>query len=462
METRNLDDIKGNPKNPRRISEHDFEALKKSILEFGDLSGIVFNIRTERLVGGHQRVEAFKRLAGQKTVAITQRFEQPNKQGTVAIGHVELEGELYGYREVDWDEGREHAANIAANRIQGEFDTDMLAELTYELSQLEDGQDLLALTGQTENEISNLLDSVGAKGERDPAEDEAPELDTVNPPISQPGEIYQLGKHRLMCGDSTDFGAVSDLMDGKEADMIFTDPPYNVAYEGKTKEALTIQNDSMSNDDFYKFLYDVHANMCAVTKAGGAIYVCHADSEGMNFRKALLDSGFLLKQCIIWVKQSMVMGRQDYQWQHEPILYGWKDGASHYFVDDRTQTTVWNIDRPSRNEEHPTMKPIELCEKAIKNSSKVDNIVLDLFSGSGSGSTLIACEQTGRICYGMELDPRYCDVIRKRYAKHTGAEDWVAATPVVQKADETPAEDVEQPVAVAEAEERLDATPLDK
>ena len=234
-----------------------------------------------------------------------------------------------------------------------------------------------------------------------------------------------------MCGDSTDFGAVTDLMDGKLADMIFTDPPYNVAYEGKTKEALTIQNDEMGDKQFYEFLLAAHNNMAMVTKDGGAIYVCHADSEGLNFRNALVEAGFLLKQCLIWVKQSMVMGRQDYQWRHEPILYGWKDGGSHYFTDDRTQTTVWEIDRPSRNEEHPTMKPIELCARAIKNSSKKDDIVLDLFGGSGS--TLIAAEQTGRTCYTMELGPNYADVIRKRYHKLvTGEYDgWEAGTPAI-------------------------------
>ncbi len=240
-----------------------------------------------------------------------------------------------------------------------------------------------------------------------------------------------------MCGDSTDFGALTDLMDGKQADMVFTDPPYNVAYEGKTADALTIQNDSMTDAEFYSFLLSAHQNLAEVTKPGGAIYVCHADSEGLNFRKSLIDSGFLLKQCIIWAKQSMVMGRQDYQWQHEPILYGWRDGGSHYFTEDRTQTTIWNIDRPSVSAEHPTMKPLALCEKAIKNSSLRGQLVIDTFGGSGS--TLMAAEDCDRVCYTMELDPRYADVIRKRYAKHIGKEtEWQTATPAVQ-AIESPA-----------------------
>lgn len=434
METKSLDELQGNPKNPRRINKHDGMALAKSMQEFGDLSGIVFNVQTKQLVGGHQRVNIIKVvMGGGATVQVTQRFEEPTADGTVGIGYVVHKKKSYAYREVDWPYERELAANIAANRIQGEFDLDLLAEANYLLH--ENNPELLALTGQTDEEISRLLDAVGAGSKGD---DEAPEVDTENPPVSKLNEIYQLGRHRLMCGDSTDFGALSDLMDGKQAHMIFTDPPYNVAYEGKTADALTIQNDSMTDKQFYDFLLSVHQNLSEVTKPGGSIYVCHADSEGLNFRKALIDSGFLLKQCIIWVKQSMVMGRQDYQWQHEPILYGWKDGASHYFVNDRTQTTIWNIDRPSRSAEHPTMKPLALCARAIKNSSLQGQIVLDVFGGSGS--TLMAAEETERVCYMMELDPRYVDVIRKRYAKHIGKDtEWQTVTPTIQAGDPSPA-----------------------
>lgn len=434
-EAKDINELKANPKNPRRISKEDFAALQESIKRFGDMSCVVFNVRSQQLVGGHRRIDAIKANPDQTRVEIIERFTAPNSVGTIAEGKIWLGTESYKYREVDWDEGTEKAANIAANRIQGEFDLDLLAQMDYELSQLENGSELLALTGQSESEISKLLDSVGGLGETAAGEEEAPEVDLVATPMSKLGEIYQLGPHRLMCGSATDYGQVTDLMNGKEADMIFTDPPYNVEYVGKTAEALTIQNDSMTDEEFYKFLYDAHANMAAVTKAGGSIYVCHADSEGLNFRKALIDTGFLLKQCIIWVKQTMVMGRQDYQWQHEPILYGWKEGASHFFIDDRTQTTVWQIDRPQRNAEHPTMKPLELCAKAMRNSSLRGGVVIDFFGGSGS--TLMAAEDTGRICYTMELDPRYADVIRKRYAIHTGQEaNWLEATPIVQAAPE--------------------------
>lgn len=431
MDSFTIDQLQGDPKNPRTISKEDYAKLKTLLHEFGDLSGIIRNVRTGHLVGGHMRIKAFLDLDGATNVQIQQRFDPATRTGTVAIGQVVLNSEVYSYREVDWGEGRQRAANIAANRAGGDFDKDLLAEVTYELSQLENGSELLGLTGMLDDEITKLLDTV-ADTSTVIEEDDAPEVDDQNPPVSKLGEIYQLGRHRLMCGSATDFGQVSDLMNGQEADMIFTDPPYNVAYEGKTADALTIQNDEMSDKQFYEFLLEAHHSMAAVSKPGASIYVCHADSEGLNFRNSLVDAGFLLKQCIIWVKQSMVMGRQDYQWQHEPILYGWKDGGSHYFVDDRTQTTVWNIDRPSRNAEHPTMKPIALCAKAIQNSSKRGGLVIDFFGGSGS--TLIASEETGRTCNTMELDPRYVDVIRKRYhILTTGSDDgWEAGTPIVQ------------------------------
>lgn len=265
------------------------------------------------------------------------------------------------------------------------------------------------------------------EGESD--DDQTPDPDTKSPPKSEPGKIYQLGPHRLLCGDATDLGAVSELMNGKVADLIWTDPPYNVEYVGKTKDALTIQNDKQSDGDFYQFLLDSFTNMAMVTKEGGGIYICHADSEGLNFRKAMMEAGFLLKQCIIWNKNTMVLGRQDYQWKHEPILYGWKEGAAHYFTEERNHTTVWDVPKPSRSEDHPTMKPIDLIKIAIRNSSKKGQLVLDLFGGSGS--TMSAAHAMGRICYTAELDPVYCDVIRRRYAQLVEEEDWVAATPEV-------------------------------
>lgn len=234
-------------------------------------------------------------------------------------------------------------------------------------------------------------------------------------PTSKYGDIYQLGKHRLMCGDSTIYQDILQLIDNFDIDMIFTDPPYNVDYEGK---AGKIKNDKQSDEEFYNFLFSSFANMFKVLKPGGAIYCCHADTEGLNFRTAFKNAGFKLSECLIWVKNSLVFGRQDYHWRHEPILYGWKEGESHYFIDDRTQDTVWQYNKPKANDLHPTMKPIELVAKAIFNSSKKSQNVLDLFAGSGT--TLIAAEQLSRIAYLMELDPKYVDVIIQRYEAFTG------------------------------------------
>lgn len=230
------------------------------------------------------------------------------------------------------------------------------------------------------------------------------------------GQIWKLGNHRLMCGDSTSPEDVNKLMGGKEADLIFTDPPYNVNYEGSN--GMKIQNDHQASEQFYNFLKKAFDNMFSHTRRGGVIYCCHADTEGLNFRTALQESGFKLSECLIWVKNTFVFGRSDYHWRHEPILYGWKEGDSHYMVDDRTQDTVWEFDKPRDNALHPTMKPIDLVGKAIKNSSKINDLVLDLFGGSGS--TLIASEQLNRTCYMMELDEHYADVIIDRFEKLTG------------------------------------------
>lgn len=235
---------------------------------------------------------------------------------------------------------------------------------------------------------------------------------------TQFGDIYTLGQHRVVCGDATDLADIETLMNGMKADMYLTDPPYNVAYEGKTKDALTIENDSMADADFKTFLSQAFTNADAVMKKGAVFYIWHADSEGYNFRGACHDIGWEVRQCLIWNKNNMVMGRQDYHWQHEPCLYGWKDGAAHLWNADRTQTTVLNFDRPQRNGEHPTMKPVELLSYQITNNTKGEDLVLDTFLGSGS--TLIACEKLGRICYGSELDPRYVDVIVQRYVDYTG------------------------------------------
>lgn len=231
--------------------------------------------------------------------------------------------------------------------------------------------------------------------------------------FAQPGDVWLLGNHRLMCGDCRSKSDVTTLMNGLRADLCVTDPPYNVNYEGGTEAELTIQNDSMENDLFATFLKQVFSVMYEVLKPGGSYYIFHADSEGENFRASLRKAGFKIAQCCIWVKNSMVMGRQDYQWQHEPCLYGWKPGAGHQWNSDRKQTTVWNFDKPQRNAIHPTMKPIALMAYPISNSSTSGQVVVDFFSGSGS--TLMACQQIDRICYAMEIDPRYVTATIHRY-----------------------------------------------
>lgn len=267
-------------------------------------------------------------------------------------------------------------------------------------------------------------------------------------PKAQRGDIYLLGSHRLMCGDSTSFEDVERLMDGAQADLLLTDPPYNVAYEGGTDEALTILNDDMSDSAFRQFLRDVFSTADSVLKPGGAFYIWHADSEGYNFRGACRDIGWTVKQCLIWNKNIFVMGRQDYHWKHEPCLYGWKDGAAHYFIDDRTlstiiedenelkkmtkselldyilkmqevtATTIINELKPQRNGIHPTMKPLKLFERMVRNSSRRGEVVLDLFCGGGT--TLMVCEQLKRKCCAMELDPRYVDATVQRWESYTG------------------------------------------
>lgn len=257
----------------------------------------------------------------------------------------------------------------------------------------------------------------------DDATDEEDDNDTEPPapppdPVSAPGDLWVLGRHRVLCGDSTSIDLVARLMDGEQADLLLTDPPYNVSYEGKTADSLTIQNDSMSDDEFRQFLRDVYSAADTAMRPGAAFYIWHADSEGYNFRGAAHDVGWQVRQCLIWSKNSMVLGRQDYQWRHEPCLYGWKAGAAHFWGSDRKQTTVLEFNRPVRNGEHPTMKPVPMIEYQVKNSSARGGRVLDLFGGSGS--TLIACENAGRIAYLLELDPRYVDVIVKRWQDHTG------------------------------------------
>ena len=373
-----------NPRKDLKPEDQEYQKIKKSLVEFGYVAPIIVNTDMT-VIGGHQRLKVLKEL-----------------------GYTEIECIV-----VDLDKNKEKALNIALNKISGEWDNTKLEELLAELKETDIDMDI---TGFSFDEVDNILKDITGSKEDNFDIDSA--YEEIKEPITKPGDIWILGNHRLMCGDSTQKENVLRLMNKQEADMILTDPPYNVDYEGKTVDALKIANDNMNQTEFYNFLLDSFRNMFEVTKCGSSIYVFHADTEGLNFRNAFNAVGFKLAQCLIWVKNTFVMGRQDYQWQHEPILYGWKEGAGHYFIDSRNQSTVLEFDKPSRNAEHPTMKPIDLLVYLIKNSSKESDLILDLFGGSGS--TLIAAEQVKRICYTMELDPKYCDVIIKRWELLTG------------------------------------------
>ena len=382
------------PKVELQPGDPDYEKLKRSIEDFGYVEPLVWNERTGNLVGGHQR---YKILV--------------NEQGAT-----EVEVSV-----VDLDETREKALNLALNKIDGDWDLPKLRDLMSELKECDFD---LSLTGFDSADLDELFQEVPFSFEPENIEVEEDDFDVedelamIEELVTKPGDLWSLGRHRLLCGDSSNLADVERLMGGHRADLVFTDPPYNVDYTGKTKDALKIENDKMDDGRFKEFLLDVYRNLFHVSKEGAAIYVCHADSEGINFRSAMVEAGWLLKQCLIWVKNTFVLGRQDYHWRHEPILYGWKPGAAHNWYADRKQDTVWEVDKPVRNADHPTMKPIALVSKALQNSSKRGDLVLDLFGGSGS--TLIAAEKTGRTAYLMELDPKYCDVIVKRWEQLTG------------------------------------------
>jgi len=290
----------------------------------------------------------------------------------------------------------------------------MMKCLKVELTELKDLDFDLSLIGFDADELANLLEPEQVDGLTD--EDDVPEAPET--PVTVEGDVWILGNHRLMCGDSCSQNDMDKLTSGQLVDMWLTDPPYNVAYEGKTKDALKIQNDSMADEDFRTFLRDACVTADTVMKAGAVFYIWHADSEGYNFRGACQDAGWKVRQCLIWKKSSLVMGRQDYHWRHELCLYGWKEGAGHLWSADRKQTTILEFDKPARNGEHPTMKPVALFEYQMLNNTKGGDIVLDSFGGSGT--TLIAAEKNGRFSRVMELDPKYCDVIVKRWQEFTG------------------------------------------
>ena len=366
-----IDKVKLNPNNPRLIKDDKFKKLVKSIQDFPEMLGIrPIVVNSDMIVlGGNMRLKACKE-AGLKEVPII-----------VADALTE-------------EQQREFL--IKDNTSGGEWDYEMLAN-EWDVEQLE-GWGLDMPDFATDEVLEAQEDDFDATPPEEPK--------TVL------GDLYEIGEHRLLCGDSTQTDTFEKLMQGEFGDMVVTDPPYNVAYEGKTKEALTIKNDSMGNDEFYQFLYDFYTALSTAVKKGAAWYVWHADSEGANFRLAMKNAGIMVKQCLIWVKNSMVMGRQDYHWKHEPCLYGWKEGASHGWYSDRKQTTVLEFERPTKNIEHPTMKPVKLIAYQIENSSKKGDIVCDAFGGSGT--TMVACQQMDRKGRLVEFDPKYCDVIVKR------------------------------------------------
>jgi site-specific DNA-methyltransferase (adenine-specific) len=380
-------------KNSRTHSEDQIAQLAASIKEWGFTSAILVD-EDGGIIAGHGRVMAARKL-GLASLPVM-----------VAAG---------------WSEAQKRAYVIADNKLalNAGWDNELLA---LELAELDGLGFDVELTGFSDEEIKALMPVEMTEGLTDP--DDAPAVQEN--PVTVPGDVWVMGKHRLLCGDSTSVDDLAKLTQGSLVDMWLTDPPYNVAYEGGTKEKLTIKNDSMGDDQFRQFLRDAYTAADTVMKPGAVFYIWHADSEGYNFRGAAKDAGWTVRQCLIWKKSSMVLGRQDYQWKHEPCLYGWKDGAGHLWAADRKQTTILEFDKPARNGEHPTMKPVALFEYQLLNNTKGGDIVLDSFGGSGT--TLIAAEKNGRTAMIMELDPRYCDVIVKRWQEFTGKQATHAET----------------------------------
>ena len=368
-----ISDVKEYDNNPR-LNDDAVEAVAASILEFGFKVPIIID-KNNVIVAGHTRVKACKRL------------------GIIEVPAIIAD---------DLTEDQINAFRLADNK-------------THELALWDDAKLLEELEKIKMDMFRFGFEDLESALEVDVFDDDFDEEEFYSEnPYAKRGDIFILGKHKVMCGDSTESSDVKELLGAEIIDMVFTDPPYNVDYEGT---AGKIQNDKQEDSAFYDFLLKSFTNMFESIKPGGSIYVCHADTEGYNFRKSYREAGFKLAQVLIWVKNSLVLGRQDYHWRHEPILYGWKEGAAHFFVDDRTQDTIWEYNKPSSNNLHPTMKPLELVGKAINNSSKKYQLILDLFGGSGS--TLIAAHQADRYARLMELDEKFVDVIVKRYLKFT-------------------------------------------
>ena len=365
-----------NPRKKLKPGDKEYKKIKDSIEEFGFADPLVINADMT-IIGGHQRLNV-----------------------AIDLGYTEVPCAV-----VDVDKTREKALNIALNKITGEWDEQMLADL---LTDLKEADYDLDYTGFEAPEVEQLFSNIYDKKVKEDDFDVDKELQ--QPCFSQIGDLWLLGKHRVICGDSTGEEIYTRLMDGQLANLVLTDPPYNVDVE---ETAGKIMNDNMGDQEFYNFLLSAYRCMHANLADDGSIYVWHADTEGINFRTAFKDAGFYLSGCCIWVKNSLVLGRSPYQWRHEPCLFGWKQKGKHQWYGDRKQTTVWEYDKPRSSKDHPTMKPVQLMSYPIKNSTMTNGVVLDPFLGSGS--TLIACCETDRVCRGIELDPKFVDCIVKRY-----------------------------------------------
>lgn len=374
--------------NARTHNVQQINKLRSSLREFGLINPVIID-RDFNVIAGHGRIMAAKE-------------EGINEVPCVFVDYL--------------TEAQKKAYILADNRMAMDAGWDEeLLKVEIEALQAEDFD--LSLTGFDESELSGFFDTA------DDAKDDDFDVDAEleKPPVTKSGDLWLLGNHRLLCGDSTKAETYEMLMNGKKANLVVTDPPYNVNYQGT---AGKIKNDNLENDKFYQFLFDAFTCMEKAMADDASIYVFHADTEGLNFRKAFADAGFYLSGTCIWKKQSLVLGRSPYQWQHEPCLFGWKKNGKHQWYSDRKQTTIWEFDKPKKNGDHPTMKPVPLIAYPIKNSSMSNCIVLDPFGGSGS--TLIACEQTNRICHTIELDEKYCDVIIKRYIEQVGTSENVS------------------------------------
>ncbi len=396
MEQVAIDDLKPDPANPRRISPRELEALTRSIQEFGFIQPVLARREDKTVVGGHQRLLAARKL-GMKTVPVI-------------------------WLDISVEQSR--LLNMALNRIGGEWDEDLLAHMLADLQGV-DGIDL-ALSGFEAGELDKLLKSLDAREKREKAEafDVEAALEAARAATrAKRGELWALGDHRVLIGDATDSAAVSCLLGEVRPALCFTDPPYNVALgdhggQQKNQRKRRIQNDAMPPEQWDAFVRAFAANI--VGNVDGAIYICMSTKEWPSVSRALAEAGGHWSDTIIWRKDRFVMGRADYQRQYEPIWFGWREGQKHHWCGDRNQSDVWEIDRPGDSEAHPTMKPLPLVERAIENSSKPGDVVLDLFLGSGS--TLIAADRTGRVCYGMELDAHYGSVVLARWESFTGKE----------------------------------------